>query len=86
MEKINLLKKSVPISALILILLYLVRTFLILPIFIPFARELNLIDCRGIGFISLCNYNYKGWIVLYLLVFIIVFAVVCFLESRKKTT
>lgn len=84
MKKIKLLKKIIPISGLIILILYLIRTYLILPIFIPFSKELNLVDCGGIGFWVSCNYNARGWIVLSILVFILVSFVVDFLSSRKK--
>jgi len=84
MEKINLLKKILPISAAVIVLLYLIRTFLILPVFIPFSRELDLVNCCGVGFWISCNYNFKGWIVLSVITVVFVSAIVYYFHSRKN--
>ncbi|OGD66996.1 hypothetical protein A2442_02580 [Candidatus Campbellbacteria bacterium RIFOXYC2_FULL_35_25] len=84
MEKINSLKKIIPISTFIMFLAYLMDTYLFLPNIIPFSRELDLVNCRGFGWGNLCFYNTKGWVVLSLIVFIFVSIVVYFLNSRKR--
>ena len=84
MGKMKLLKKTTLISIFIIFIMYLIRTYLILPILVPFAKELGLVNCQGIGLWNSCNYNIIGWVVQFLLIYIIVYIVVYTFSLKKK--
>ena len=73
-----LLKKLVAISIFLLIMGYLIVER------IPYARELGLIECHGIGFWVSCGYNQKGWTIFLAIITILIIALSLYLRSLKR--
>jgi hypothetical protein len=51
---------------------------------IPYARELGLIECHGIGFWINCGYNQKGWLIFLAIIIFLITGLILFLRSLKK--